>query len=210
MMKKLQCVLLFVLLLMAPGWAKKNKSQASFNGQVTVVQPATSTFNIQDRNGTVVVLTQQSTEFRNKFGQRSLVGIPPGSSVKVEGIRLDDGRILATKVEVKALGQAVPPLAPVSVPAQFQLTNLRSGTRVPASFNVQGVTLPNSRVVVLLRSNTSGANYNYEGQSNYNGNFDISARANNEPFGGKMQIRVEAFGPNGASIGQKQLQLIRQ
>lgn len=199
------------MLLMAPSWAKKNKSQANFNGQVTMVQPAASTFNIQDRNGTVVVLTQQSTEFRNKFGQRGLMGIPPGSSVKVEGIRLDDGRILATKVEVKSMGQPLPPPPPpVAAPVQFQLTNLRSGTRVPASFNVQGITLPNSRVLVLLRSNTSGANYNYEGQSNYNGNFDISARANNEPFGGKMQIRVEAFGPNGVSLGQKQLQLIRQ
>ncbi len=206
-MKKIQCLLLFTLLLAAPSWAKKNKAQATLNGNVTIVQPGASTFNLQDRNGTVIVLTQQSTEFRNKFGARNLNGIPPGSSVKVEGIRLDDGRILATKVEVKAPGK---PIAPPVAQNQLQLTNLRPGTRVPATFNVQGITQPNTRVVVSLRSNTSGANYNYEGQSNYNGNFDISARANNEPYGGKMQIRVEAFAQNGTSIGQRQMQLVRQ
>ena len=213
-MRKLTLLLFLVSLVCAPVWAKKPKHQKKWEGYVTGTQPGSSSFNLQTNQGNLVVVTQNSTDFRNKYGPPQVAGLNGGAEVKVEGLRLDDGRILATKVDVRSRGR-VPqngyqPGQPGQPGRALTLTNLRGGTRVPANFNVQGICWPNSRIVIQLHSNSNGANYSFEGSSNNNGNFDVPARANNEPFGGSMNLRVEAFGPNGQSLGSRQVQLVRQ
>ena len=64
--------------------------------------------------------------------------------------------------------------------------------------------------LVELRSQTSGQSYHFEGGSNQAGNFDIGASAQNEPYGGKMTLVVQAITPQGVEVGQRQVALIRQ
>jgi hypothetical protein len=103
------------------GPAPKVKGKVEVEGTIVAVAPAPSTFTVQTtkgQTGTVVVLVQRATELKikRKGGENededeareerarvpaSLADFRVGDRVKVEGFRLDDGRLLALKVEVK-------------------------------------------------------------------------------------------------------------
>lgn len=191
-------------------WAKKHDQNKHWDGTLVGSNPGASSIQVQTKNGAAWVLVQHSTQIKSRQGL-TLFQVPVGSRVKVEGQQLDDGRILASKVEVKELAAvAPPPPRPAPASNMLNLTNLRPNTQVPAHFNVQGVTVPNSRILVELRSQTSGQSYHFEGGSNQAGNFDIGASAQNEPYGGKMTLVVQAITPQGVEVGQRQVALIRQ
>lgn len=85
---------LLSLLLALPATAAKG--EVKIDG--TVVSAYTGSMVVQARWGQATVLLQRSTEIKgNRFPQ-------PGDRVQVRGYRMDDGRIFATRVDVKRGG----------------------------------------------------------------------------------------------------------
>jgi len=122
------------------GPAPRVKGKVEVEGTIVAVAPAPSTFTVQTtkgQTGTVVVLVQRATELKikRKGGENededegreerarvpaSLADFRVGDRVKVEGFRLDDGRLLALKVEVK--NRVVARTQPQQPPSQDLVT----------------------------------------------------------------------------------------
>lgn len=130
------------------GPAPKVKGKVEVEGTIVAVAPASSTFTVQTTKGqtaTVVVLVQRATELKikRKGGEdedeareerarvpASLADFRVGDRVKVEGFRLDDGRLLALKVEVKnrVVARTQPQPPPQDLVAQGVVVAKNSGT----------------------------------------------------------------------------------
>ena len=130
------------------GSAPKVKGKVEVEGTIVAVAPASSTFTVQTtkgQTGTVVVLVQRATELKikRKGGEdeddareerarvpASLADFRVGDRVKVEGFRLDDGRLLALKVEVKnrVVARTQPQPPPQGLEAQGVVVAKSSGT----------------------------------------------------------------------------------
>jgi uncharacterized protein DUF5666 len=128
----------------------KVKGKVEVEGTIVMVNPASSTFTVQpakSQAGTVIVLVQRATTLKIKHtGDRdedededraerarvpaSVADFRVGDRVKVEGFRLDDGRLLAMKVEVKnrVVARTQPQLPPQGLVAQGVVVAKGSGT----------------------------------------------------------------------------------
>lgn len=105
--------LTMVLLLAAafPALAEHGR-QSNLDGTVTSINSADGSFTLADkRGGTYTVVTSHRTEFKSKGAG----GLRVGDRVKVKGVNLGYGRVLATRIELKARSTGLVQPGPGSV-----------------------------------------------------------------------------------------------
>lgn len=114
--------LLALVLAVTPAWARRG--EVKLDG--TVVSADQGSMLVQSGAGQTVVLIQRSTEFK---GSRS---VRVGDRVKINGFRMDDGRVFATRIDVKKRNNGNNPgNSPAQYPGNVQATVFpRSGENI--------------------------------------------------------------------------------
>lgn len=203
--------------------ATKNKiGEWIINGRVTSVNIPAWTMTMTDGKTGYSVVVQQSTQFRTPRGLiPGMVTLNPGDLVTVEGLGMDDGRILAREIDLRS--DTPPSWSPTGEPAGATpglfVSNLHHGMVVPPIFEVAGHAPPRSFVRVTVKSthplvpevvNTEIQVFSVDGRADGLGRFKIPIRADDQPPGSRMLLEVLTGDQFGNRSGPVMVNVLRQ
>jgi len=203
--------------------ATKNKiGEWTINGRVTSVNIPAWTLTLTDGKTGYSVVVQRSTQFRTPRGVvPGMIALNAGDLVTVEGLGMDDGRVLAQSIDLRS--DTPPSWSPTGEPAGATpglfVSNLHHGMVVPPIFEVAGHAEPRAWVRVTVRSthplvpevvNTEVDVFSVDGRADGLGRFKIPIRADNQPPGSRMLLEVLTGDVFGNRTGPVIVNVLRQ
>ena len=204
------------------GATKTKTGEWHINGRVTSVNIPAWSLTLTDGNTGYSVVVQRTTTFRTPRGVvPGMIALNPGDIVKLDGLAMDDGRVLARTIDL--VSDTPPSWSPTGEPAgatpNLFVSNLHHNMVVPPIFEVAGHAPARSWVRVVVRSthplapevvNTEVDVFNVDGRADGLGRFKIPIRADSQPPGSRMLLEVMTGDVFGNRSGPVIINVLRQ